>query len=553
MLELHGRGVSSGIAIGHLVYYSNASDNVKKYYIDDTDAEIERYRNGVELAKEYLQSLYDEACNHVSASESSIFQMHILVLEDSKFVQGTEEYIRNQKVNAEYAVRHTAEKLASVFKELDDEYLKSRYTDILDAGNTLIKILQRKKNNAKTNSESPVIIAAKELMPSETVSLKKNSLLGFITNLGSQNSHTAILARTMGLPSVTQVKIDLSEYDGKTAIIDGQLGRVYIEPDKKIMAKYIAKKKRFVEEQNRLKRQIGKPSVTKNGQKIILSANIGTLDDIETAEANDADGVGLFRSEYMFLNRKFSPGEEEQYEVYKRVIKKYKKSGIVIRTADLSADKGIDYLDMPNETNPSLGFRGIRVCLENRDFFKTQLRALYRASIYGKLKILLTMVNNTNEIDYVKRVIEEVKIELHSEGYSYNNNVKLGVMIETPAAAIISDEICKEVDFISIGTNNLTQFTLALDRKNQKLEFLYEPHHKSVLRLIKYISDNAHKNHIPVSVCGELASDKTLTPFFLALKIDELSMSPSKILEVRAKVRETDTNKTPEILKKLDH
>lgn len=551
MLELYGRGVSNGIAIGTIEYYTNASDNVAKYKVNDSHSELERYRKALELAKIHLQKLYDEACSRVSKNESIIFQTHIMILEDSKFVETVEEIIGTKRLNAEYAVTYTAKKLAEMFKELDDDYLQSRYSDILDAGNTLVKILQNKKAKKTVDKKNPVIIAARELMPSETMSFNKNTVLGFITNIGSQNSHTSILARTMGLPSVTRIEASLSDFDGKTAIVDGQLGKIFIDPDQNTIALYHAKKERFNKTRATLKRQIGLPSVTKNGQKIILSANIGMLDDIEAATVNDADAIGLFRSEYLFLHRSYCPNENEQFEAYKTVIKSFPKSTVTIRTVDLGADKGIDYLDIPVEKNPAMGFRGIRICLANHDFFKTQLRALYRASVFGRLKILLTMINNVEEIEYVKRTIKEVKRELRSEGLQYNDNIKLGAMIETPAAAIISDEICRMVDFVSIGTNDLTQFTLAIDRENSKLEYSYEPYHKAVLRLIKTVSKNAHKCGIPVCICGELAADVKLTPFFLALKIDELSMIPSDILKVRAKVRETDTNIIPEQLKKL--
>ena len=551
MLEFQGCGVSDGIAIGKIVYYTNVRENIKECKVDDPQAEIERYRNALELAKIQLQKLYDEACLNISKAESAIFQTHIMILEDSKFVDTVEELITVNRFNAEYAVSCTSKSIADIFKSFDDEYLKSRYSDIIDAGNTLIKILQNKKQKKTYESDVPVIIAAKELMPSETVSMKKSKLLGFITNKGSTNSHTAIIARTMGLPSVTQVDAVLSKFDGKTAIIDGKLGKIYIDPDKTTMAMYNFKKERYVKYRNNLNKQIGLPSVSKNGQKIKLSANIGMLDDIDAAITNDADAIGLFRSEYLFVNRLSYPSENEQFEAYKRVIKSFKKSEVVIRIADLSADEDINYLDIPFEKNPFMGFRGIRICLENEEFFKTQLRALYRASVFGRLKIMLTMINNVEEIEYVKRVIEKIKMELRAEGVQYNDNVRLGVMIETPAAAIISDEICKIVDFVSIGTNDLTQFTLAIDRGNQKLKYSYRPYHKAILRLIKIISDNAHKCGIPVSVCGDLASDISLTPFFLALKIDELSMVPSQILQVRSAVRETDTSIVPKILENL--
>ena len=551
MQELYGRGVSNGIAIGKLFYYSNGNDIIPKNNIKDTEQELLKYRKGMELAKQKLEQLYKSANECVSENESMIFQMHIMILEDSKFVSMVENNIKNKKMNAAYAVHSTAINLANIFKELDDDYLQERCYDIIDAAKTLIEILLKKDNSQRISNE-PVIIAADDLLPSETISFKKDCLLGFITNQGSQNSHSAILARTMGVPSVVQIDKPLAKYNGMTTILDGQLGKVIIDPDRGTLALYHAKKERYNKQQATLKRQAGLESVTKNGQKITLSANVGVLEDITNAKANDAEGIGLFRSEFLFLRRKSCPNEDEQFEAYKAALKSDKKHKTIIRTVDLGADKEIEYLDLPHEKNPAMGFRGTRICLANKEFFKIQLRALYRASVYGKLRILLPMVNGPEAIEYVQRIISEVKAELKANGQPYSNDVELGITIETPASAIIADKLCPMVDFVSIGTNDLTQYMLAIDRENQKLEYFYEPYHLSLLRIIKFIAENAHKSGKWISICGELASDITLTELFLALGIDELSMVPSKILKVRAKVRSVDTSNPSEILKKYN-
>ncbi len=551
MLELYGRGVSNGIAIGKLSFFSNQNSTIPKYEIDDIENELDRYHKSMELAKQKMEKLYESACERVSEKESIIFQIHIMILEDSKFVGMIENDIKNKKRNAEYAVQSTAANLANMFKELDDDYLQERYYDILDAANTLIDILME-KDSFSENSDEPVIIAADHLLPSETISFNKDNLLGFITNRGSQNSHSSILARTMGVPSVVQIQEPLSRYQGMLSIIDGTLGKIIINPDKGTIALYKAKKERYNKQQAMLKRQIGLKSITKNGQKIELSANIGLLDDIDAVKENDAESIGLFRSEFLFLHRNSCPTEDEQFEAYKTIIKASNGNKTIIRTVDLGADKGVKYLDLPDEKNPAMGFRGIRICISNKEFFKVQLKALYRASVFGKLCILLPMINDLETIDYIQRIINEVKAELKALGRSYSKDIEIGIMIETPASAIISDEISKVVDFISIGTNDLTQYTLAIDRENQMLEYFYQPYHLSILRLIKFVADNAHKNGKWVSICGELASDTKLTELFLALGIDELSMVPSKILKVRAKVRETDTTNRKAILEKYN-
>ncbi len=550
MLELYGKGVSNGIAIGRLSFYSNSSNNVPKYSVTDTSAELKRYKNASKSAKLHLQMLYDEACKRVSKNESVIFQTHIMILEDSKFVETVESLILNKHLNAEFAVYDTALKIAEIFKSMDDDYLQQRYSDIMDAANTILDILHPKDYNISPDSR-PVIIAASELLPSETISLNQNNLLGFITTRGSRNSHTAILARTLGLPLITQVKSSLSRFDGMEAIIDGQSGRVVINPDHNTLAHYKAKQRHYEKQLRVLKSQLGLPAITKDGQRITLSARLDNIDGLESARNSDAEGIGIFRTDYLFAKRKNPPGEEEQFSAYKTVLKTFYDKSVVIALANLSSEKAVDYLNIPKENNPAMGYRGIRVLLENKEFFMTQLRALYRASVFGNLSILLPMVNNTEEIDYVKRTIEEVKLELRARGQEYRNDIKIGVLIDTPAAAIVSDEICRVVDFVTIGTNSLTMFTLAMDRENQKLEYFYEPYHKAVLRLIRLVCKNAHNNGKRIAVCGELASDTHVTQTFLSLGVDELIIVPSKLLDVKAIVRNTDTTDNNNLLIKL--
>ncbi|MEE3404200.1 MAG: phosphoenolpyruvate--protein phosphotransferase [Acutalibacteraceae bacterium] len=550
MLELYGKGVSDGIAIGKLAFYSNSSDNVPKYSVTDTTAELKRYKNPVKAAKRHLMSLYEEACKHLSKSESVIFQTHIMILEDSKFVETVESLILTKHLNAEFAVKDTAMKIAEIFRSMDDEYLQQRYTDIIDAANTVQEILRPKQKPLSGDAE-PVIVAASELLPSETISLKQRNLLGFVTTKGSRNSHTAILARTLGLPLVTQIKGSLSRYDGMEAIIDGQSGRVVISPDHNTVAHYRAKQKHYEQQQQYLRDQIGLPSVTKDGQAITLSSSIDTLDGVEAAKNSDAVGVGLFKTDYLFAKRAKSPTEQEQVAVYETLLRTFENQRIVIQLANLGSEKSIPYLDIPEEKNPAIGYKGIRVLLDNKELFMTQLRALFRASVNGNLAILLPMVNNIEEIDYVKRTIEEVKLALRAKRQKYSPNIALGTMIETPAAALIADEICRISDFVMIGTNALTQYTLAMDRENQKLEYFYEPYHKGVLRLIRYVCRMAHTYHKPVAVGGELASDTHMTKSFLAFEADELVVVPSKLLDVKAAVRAVDAADKEAFLQRL--
>lgn len=548
MKELIGRGVSNGIAIGKLYFFNNTPRDVPEYKVDDVKAELERYRSSLAIAKKRLQDVYDNACKRISKNESVIFQTHIMILEDSKFIDLVENSI-NEGRNAEFAVISASNKLASIFKAIDDEYFKARYTDIIDAGHILYDVLSHRQQSEFLNhTKEPVIIAADDLLPSDTMSFNKDTLLGFIINEGSQNSHSAMLARTLGVPSVIQVNETLADYNGMPAIIDGQVGRVIINPDTNVLALYTAKRERYIKQQNRLKRQIGLPSETKNKQYIKLSADICRLDEIEKAKTNDAESIGLFRSEYLFMNREKCPSESEQFETYKTVLKQFGDKDVVITTFNGGSGKGVRYLDIPKEKNPALGFRGIRISLENPEFFRTQLRALFRASAYGKLSIVLPMISSIEEIEYANREADRIISEMKLHKLPFRNDVKRGVMIETPAAAIISDEICKRTDFVIINTDNLVQYTLAMDKENQKLDDFFRPYHPAVKKLIKMTVDNAHRAGKKVAVCGELASDTSMTEFFLALRVDELISIPSKLLKIKALVRETDTSDAAKLI-----
>ena len=548
MLELCGKSVSKGIAIGKIYFHSNIN-NVPKYEVENPEKELERYKKALVLAKENLMALYKSALEQLGENESAIFKTHIMILQDSKFVENVKHCISVRRLNAEFAVHSTALKLADIFKQLDDEYLQQRYFDIIDAANTLIEILRPKPK--PVIKDEPVIIAAPELLPSETVRFKKENLLGLVTNNGSKNSHAAILARTMELPAVTHISENLAGFDGMNAIIDGQNGKIFIEPDNNTLALYTARKNRQTREHLNLKRQLGLPSQTKNGQFVKLSANLSDINAISDAQINDADGIGLFKTDFLFTNRKSPPSETEQFEIYKSVIKNFSHSSVTFCMANLSCGKGIEYLDLPDETNFHMGYKGIRVLLSNPDIMKTQLSALFHASAYGNIRILFPTVNSIDEIDYVKRTIKEIKSKLRLKNIPFSNSIKTGIIIETPAAALIADDIAKVIDFAAIDTHSLTQHTLAIDHENRKLEYFYEPYHKSVLRLIKFICSSFHNNNKPVSIFGELACDPYVTPLFLALHADELAIVPSKLLAVKVAVRDTDTSDCSKILSKI--
>lgn len=549
MKVINGTGVSNGIAIGKLHFYGDTLKNIEDYRVEDINAEMQRYHRSMFTARNCLMSLYENACRKVTEEEAVIFKTHLLVLEDAKLIKLVEAEI-NKGRNAEAAVYEAFNDLANAFRNLDDEYFSARYSDILDVAHILIRILQDKYDcKIDINEDGPVIIAARDLFPSDTISFNRNKLLGFITNESSYNSHTAILARTMGIPTVIRIDEPLGQYDNATAVVDGQLGKIIIDPDTNTLALYKAKYERYEKQQQRLKNQIGRPSQTKNKQNVRLSADIRSLDDIPNAINNDADGIGIFRSEALFTNRGKAPDEAEQIRTYKTLLKAFGDKGVVISTVNGSSEMGMDYLDIPQEKNPALGFSGIRISLENSDFFRTQLRALYRASIYGKLAILLPMVSSIEEIDYVKREINKIKDELRLRGERFSHDIKLGLMVETPAAAILSDELSSQVDFVNVGTDNLTQYTLAMDKDNKKLVDFYRPYHPAIKRLIRLTIDNAHKNGKPVALSGHYASDTAITKALLALKADELVVAPSDILKVKAAVRETDTSDPEKILK----
>ena len=539
MKELFGKGVSNGIGIGKIMFFKNTLLDIPDYEIDNIESELDRYHSSMELAKTQLGEIYDNACKRVTKDESVIFKTHIMILEDSKFVSLVETGIGKHK-NAEAAVYDASIKLANMFKSIDDDYFRARCNDIIDASHILLNILQKKNEPTyQIDENDPVIVAATDLFPSDTISFREDHLLGFVTNDGSQNSHTSILARTMGIPSVIQIHEPLAGLNGRMAIIDGMLGKIIIDPDINTLALYQGKRDRYIKQQQRLRNQIGLPPKTKSGQYIRLSADIGRLEDISKAKANDSDGIGIYRSEMLFMSRENCPDENEQYDTYSTLLRAFADKDVVICTINGGSGKGMDYIDIPHEKNPALGFKGIRISLENPELLRTQLRALYRASVHGKLSILLPMISSMEEIEYVMREIDKVRHALDLEGIQYSDNVRIGVLIETPAAALISDEICKKVDFITVGTDNLTQYTLAMDRDNQKLADFYRPYHHAIRRLVKFCIDSAHKNNKTVAICGQLASDTASTVHFLTFKVDELIMIPSNILKIKAAVRET--------------
>jgi len=542
MIILKGKGVSDGIAIGKLYFYERKQLLVEKKMIEDTDREYERFEDARVKAIEQLDALYNKAVEEIGEEEAMIFEMHKMMLDDEDYCDNVKEIINNEKVNAEYALQQTKETFYEMFSSMDDEYMRGRASDIKDISDRIMKILF----NAPTQiieSEEPVIIASDDLLPSETVQMDKEKLLGFVTMYGSSNSHTAILGRMMEIPAIINLQDKLKAvYHDKQVIIDGFTGEIYIEPDNKTYNKYIEKQREHEHNKELLKQLKGLENITLDGRKIDIYANIGHISDAESALTNDAGGVGLFRSEFLYLENNDYPTEEQQFEIYKHIAEKMGGKKVIIRTLDIGADKQADYFAIPKEENPALGYRAIRICLDREYVFKTQLRALFRASIYGKIAIMFPMIISLNEVKKIKQIVDEVKLELFNESIPYNRHVELGIMIETPAAAIISDLLAKEVDFFSIGTNDLTQYTLAIDRQNQMLEDFCDPHHPAILRLIKTVADNAHRNGIWVGICGELGADAALTEEFLAMGVDELSVRPSAIFALRKKVRETNVS-----------
>ena len=536
MITCQGKSVYSGVAIGKIFVYKKADNTVEKYQIEDAAAEFERFKAAQAKAITQLQALYEKTCKDIGEEEAMIFEMHQQLLEDLDYVEGIQGIIEGENLNAEYADSVVAGMMADMFIAMNDEYMSGRAVDVRDVSDRVISILNGSQVGAAV-MEEPVIILAEDLAPSETVQFEKDKLLAFVTQKGSANSHTAILARMMNLPSLVTTDIELdAAYHGKMAVVDGFTGKIYIEPDEATMAEMVEKKKRDDERREMLQTLKGLPTETKSGKKVHLYANIGGVEDVDSVLANDSEGVGLFRSEFLYLGRDNYPTEEEQFEAYKAVLSKMGGKKVIIRTLDIGADKQADYFNIEKEENPALGFRAIRICLERVDMFKTQLRAIYRASAFGKAAIMFPMIISVSEIVRIKEIVEEVKAELTQENIPFGD-VELGIMIETPAAVIISDQLAQHVEFFSIGTNDLTQYTLAIDRQNQALEPFYNAHHEAVLRMIQMTIENAHAHGAWCGICGELGADMELTEKFVAMGIDELSVSPPFTLELRQKIR----------------
>lgn len=537
MQKYSGKSIFKGIAIGKIYFYSKGEQQVKRNKIEDVAAEQLRYNNAKQQAIEELTKLYDKALKEVGEDNAEIFNVHIMMLEDEDYNDSVSNIIESQLMNAEYAVARTADNFFDMFSNMEDEYFKARAFDIKDISERVISIL----NGASTGSDigdEPVIIVANDLAPSETVQMDKDKLLAFVTELGSSNSHTAILARTMNIPALIGVEIQES-WNGKMAIVDGYTGTFLIDPEEDILNEYRAKKEEEEKSRKLLQDLKGKENVTLSGQKINIYANIGNVTDLAAVLQNDASGIGLFRSEFLYLESDHLPTEEEQFHVYKQVAETMAGKKVIIRTLDIGADKQVDYLNLGKEDNPAMGYRAIRICLNEPEIFKTQLRAILRASAFGNISIMFPMIISVNEVLQIKKIVAEVKAELDADGIAYGE-VELGIMIETPAAAVISDLLAKEVDFFSIGTNDLTQYTLAIDRQNAKLDPIYDSHHEAVLRLIQMVVDNAHKEGIWAGICGELGADLSLTKRFLEMGLDELSVSPTFVLPIRKAVRETE-------------
>lgn len=543
MVTLQGKGVFGGIAIGEIAFYKRAEGQVQRKRVEDTSSEIQRFESAKDKAIEQLGELYDKAVQEVGEGNAMIFQVHQMMLDDLDYVEAITNMITTQQVNAEYAVAATGDNFSQMFASMDDEYMRGRAADVKDISERVVSILSGNENSGLV-TDKPVILAADDLAPSETVQLEKDKVLSFITQGGSTNSHTAILARTMNIPAIIGAGSGLSEeYEGKLGIVDGAEGLIYVDPDEETLTKYQEKQKEYQGKQELLQQLKGEENITLDGQKIKVYANIGNASDIGAVMQNDAGGIGLFRSEFLYLESDNYPTEEEQFKVYRYVAETMAGKMVVIRTLDIGADKQIDYFNLPKEENPALGYRAIRICLTQHDIFKTQLRALFRASAFGNIAIMFPMIVAVEEVLEIKEIVAEVKAELDEAGIPYNKDTQLGIMIETPAAAIISDELAREVDFFSVGTNDLTQYTTAVDRQNANLDKFYYPHHKALLRLIKMAADNAHKNGIWIGICGELGADMELTDTFLSMGIDELSVSPACILPLRKKIRDTDVSK----------
>lgn len=537
MVVCQGKSVLKGIAIGKIYLYEKQEYVLEQKQVADAEAEVARFEAAKETAIGQLDDLYEKALAEAGEEQAMIFDVHKMMLDDGDYLDAITGLIRSEKVNAEYAVHTTGEQFAAVFASMDDEYMKARSADVKDISGRVIRILAG-IGDGSIASEEPVILLADDLTPSETVSLDKSKILAFVTRNGSANSHTAILARSMNIPALVQTDVELlKEYHGIDAVVDGLDGKLYLDPEETVLAELVQKKEACGRERAELEKLIGLDNVTRDGRKINVYANIGSPEDVDKVLLNDAGGIGLFRSEFLYLGREDYPSEEEQFEIYKEVLSRMEGKKVIIRTLDIGADKQVDYFKLPKEENPAMGYRAIRICLDRIDVFKTQLRAIYRASAYGTAAIMFPMIISVKEILRIKEIVEEVKAELTAAGIEIAP-VELGIMVETPAAVMISEELAKEVSFFSIGTNDLTQYTLAIDRQNQSLDTIYDSHHPAVLRMIQMTIENGHKGGALVGICGELGADTTLTKTFVDMGIDELSVSPTYVLGLRKAIRE---------------
>lgn len=543
MKQIQGKGVCGGVAIGRLRFFEQRQRTVTQRNVPDEAAECDRFAEAHGRALSQIRDLYEKALQEVGEKEAAVFEIHQMMLEDEDYLNSIRDTITDQSVNAEYAVSLTREEFARMFSEMDDAYMQGRAVDVRDVSDRLLDCLEGKCADM-TLGNIPVIIAAHDLTPSETIQLDKSRILAFVTCRGSSNSHTAILARTLGLPAVIGAGDELHEkLDGELVIVDGFTGNIYISPDEETLSALRKKQEAEAARQAMLEEYKGKPNRTQDGKEVLVYANIGSVSELELVKRYDAGGIGLFRSEFLFLDSEEYPGEDVQFAAYRKVAKEMGDKQAIIRTLDIGADKQIGYFNLESEENPALGLRGLRLCIERPEVFKTQLRALWRASAFGNIAVMFPMVASVWEVREAKKMVETVKEELRGEGRAFNEKMEVGVMIETPAAAVISDLLAREVDFLSIGTNDLTQYTLAVDRQNARLDRYCDPHHEAVIRLIELIVKNGHANKAWVGVCGELAGDPAMTGTLLKLGVDELSVSPPKVLELRKRITECRVSK----------
>ena len=535
MKVLEGKSVFSGIAIGKISILQKVDTSVKRVHVEDPEEEVKRVEAAKEQAVAQLQKLYDKALQEVGESGAAIFEVHQMMLDDDDYLDSIHNIIRTESVNAEYAVATTGDNFSSMFAQMDDDYMKARAADVKDISDRLVRVLSG-HGDGELEASEPVIVVAEDLAPSETVQMDKSKVLAFVTRKGSSNSHTAILARTMNIPALINIEYDES-MDGKMAVVDGKSGNLIVDPDAETLKKYEDLRADELAQRAMLKELKGKETVTKSGRKLHLYANIGSTGDVANVLANDAEGIGLFRSEFLYLGRNDFPTEEEQFQAYKQAVQTMAGKKVIIRTLDIGADKQVEYFNLGKEENPALGYRAIRICLKQPEIFKAQLRALFRAAVYGNLSVMYPMITSTEEVEKIYAIVAEVEEELKKQEVQYKIPEQ-GIMIETPAAVMISDRLAEMVDFFSIGTNDLTQYTLAIDRQNEQLDDFYNPHHEAVLRMIRMVVENAHKCGKWAGICGELGADLTLTEQFVRMGVDELSVAPSMILKLRKVVRE---------------